>query len=146
MLTGALKGVGIIDSAERTVIGVANSCPRGGEVRGNHFHIGVRDLETTLGWFERIWQVEPTHKGRAFAVLPFGPIQLVFDASDQDSLATLGFASDDCDRDCRTVAERGAAVLEQPVDRSWGVRVAYIKGPAGLTLEIEQPLSDGSIA
>lgn len=111
-------------------------------MKGNHFHVCVKELETTLGWFERVWQLEPRHKGQTFAVLPFGPIQLVLDVSDQDSLATLGFASDNCERDCQSVVERGATVLEQPADRSWGVRVAYIKGPAGLTLEIEQPLSD----
>ena len=109
-------------------------------MKGNHFHIYVRDLETTLSWFERVWQLEPTHKGKTFAVLPFGSIQLVFDASNQDSLATLGFDSDICDRDCQAVVERGATVVGQPEDRSWGVRVAYVKGPAGLTLEIEQPL------
>ena len=111
-------------------------------MKGNHFHIRVRDLETTLGWFERVWQLEPTHKGQTFAVLPFGSIQFVLDLSDQDSLATLGFDSDNCDRDYQSVIERGATVLEEPADRSWGVRVAYIKGPAGLTLEIEQTRAD----
>jgi predicted enzyme related to lactoylglutathione lyase len=109
-------------------------------LKGNHFHISVRDLETTLSWFERVWQLIPAHKGKTFAVLPFGSIQLVIDASNQDSLATLGFASENCDRDCQSVVERGATVIEQPADRSWGVRVAYVKGPAGLTLEIEQQL------
>lgn len=115
-------------------------------MKGNHFHICIRDLETTVGWFERVWQLEPTHKGRTFAVLPFGPVQLVLDVSDQDSLATLGFDSDNCDQDCQAVMERGATVLEPPADRSWGVRVAYIKGPAGLTLEIEQPLAQAPVA
>ena len=111
-------------------------------MRGNHFHLRVRDLEETLVWFERVWQVEPTHTGKTFAIVPFGPIQLVLDVSDQDSIATLGFDSADCDRDCQSVVARGAIVLEDPADRSWGVRAAYIKGPAGLTLEIEQPLGD----
>lgn len=114
-------------------------------MKGNHVHIRVRDLETTLSWFERVWQLEPTHKGKTFAVLPFGSIQLVLDVSNQDSLATLGFDSDNCDRDCQSVVGRGATVLEQPADRSWGVRVAYIKGPAGLTLEIEQPLGKAPV-
>jgi predicted enzyme related to lactoylglutathione lyase len=114
-------------------------------LKGNHFHVFVRDLGETLGWFERVWQVKPTHKGKTFAVLPFGPVLLILDASDQDSLATLGFDSDNCDRDCQSVVERGADVLEPPADRSWGVRVAYIRGPAGLTLEIEQPLSEAPV-
>lgn len=110
-------------------------------MKGNHFHICTRDLDATLSWFQRVWQLEPTHRGKTFAVLPFGPVQLVLDVSDQDSLATLGFDSDNCDRDCQVVVGRGATVLELPTDRSWGVRVAYIKGPAGLTFEIEQPLA-----
>lgn len=109
-------------------------------MKGNHFHICVRDLATTLRWFERVWQLKSTHKGKTFAVLPFGSIQLVFDASNKDSLATLGLDSDNCDRECQSVVERGATAGEQPAGRSWGVRVAYITGPAGLTLEIEQPL------
>ncbi len=72
-------------------------------MKGNHFHISVRDLETTLSWFERVWQLIPTHKGKTFAVLPFGSMQLVIDASNEDSLATLGFDSENCDRDCQAV-------------------------------------------
>lgn len=114
-------------------------------MRGNHFHVSVGDLQAALAWFERVWQVRPGHTGRSFAVLPFGPIQLVLDASNRDSVATLGFDSDDCDRDCRSVAERGATIIEQPADRPWGVRVAYIKGPGSLTLEIEQPLAEAPV-
>ncbi len=109
---------------------------------GNHFHVLVRNLKETLGWMETVWQLEPVHRGKTFAVLPFGETLLLLDSSDQDSKVTLGFNSDNCDEDYRTAISRGAIGLEEPSDRPWGVRAAYIKGPGGLTLEIEQPLEE----
>ena len=51
---------------------------------------------------------------------------------------TLGFDSEDCDADYRTVKGRGAETIEAPQDRPWGARAAYLKGPGGLTVELEQ--------
>jgi hypothetical protein len=48
----------------------------------------------------------------------------------RDSPATLGFESDDCDRDLEMVLSRGAVSIEVPVNKEWGVRTAYFKGPA----------------
>jgi hypothetical protein len=36
-------------------------------------------------------------------------------------------------------------VIEEPADRSWGVRVAYLKGPGRITLELEQELVDANV-
>jgi len=33
-----------------------------------------------------------------------------------------------------------AETIEAPQDRPWGARAAYLKGPGGLTVEIEQLL------
>ena len=107
---------------------------------GNHFHVLVRDLNEALGWLATVWRLEPVHRGKTFAVLPFGETMLLLDSSDQDSQVTLGFSSDNCDEDYRAVLSRGAIAAEGPADRPWGVRAAYIKGPGGLTLEIEQTL------
>jgi hypothetical protein len=38
------------------------------------------------------------------------------------------------------VGGRGAEMIEAPQDRPWGARAAYLKGPGGLTVEIEQVL------
>ena len=51
---------------------------------------------------------------------------IIIDGGSADSPATLGFESDDCDRDFQTAVERGAAI-EAPVDKEWGVRTAYFK-------------------
>jgi len=111
-------------------------------LKGGHIHLFVRDLPEVLGWMDRVWQVRPSYQGKQMAVVPFGQIQLVLDTSEHDTVATLGFDTDNCDRDYRTVVDRGATSLEAPTDRPWGVRAAYIKGPAGLTFEIEQRLPE----
>jgi uncharacterized glyoxalase superfamily protein PhnB len=74
------------------------------------------------------------------AVLQLGPILLVLDQDEDETVTTIGYATADCDADFRTVVGRGAQVIEEPADRSWGVRVAYLKGPGRITLELEQEL------
>lgn len=54
------------------------------------------------------------------AVLQVGPILLVLDQDDEETVTTIGDATADCDADFRTVVGRGAAVIEEPADRSWG--------------------------
>jgi len=113
-------------------------------VEGNHVHIFVRDLPDTLAWFVRVWDTEPTYQHEGMAVLEFGPILLVFDQEDEETVITIGYATADCDADFRTVVGRGAQVIEEPADRRWGVRVAYLKGPGRITLELEQELSEAN--
>jgi uncharacterized glyoxalase superfamily protein PhnB len=107
---------------------------------GNHFHVFLRDLAGALAWFARVWGAEPTYRGERMAVLPFGPILLILDQGEEETVTTIGYATADCDADFRTLVARGAQVSEEPADRSWGVRVAYLKGPGRITLELEQEL------
>jgi predicted enzyme related to lactoylglutathione lyase len=115
-------------------------------MEGNHFHVFVRDLAGTLAWFSSVWAAEPTHREERMAVLQFGPVLLVLDEYQEETITTIGYATTDCDADFRTVVGRGAEVIEEPADRSWGVRVAYLKGPSRITLELEQELSTGDTA
>jgi uncharacterized glyoxalase superfamily protein PhnB len=69
------------------------------------------------------------------------PFILILDAAAEDTPATLGFESDDCDRDYRAVIGRGAVSLEAPANQPWGVRAAYLRGPGRLKFEIEGPLT-----
>ena len=105
----------------------------------NHIHLGVRDLGTALNWLDRVWQLKPQFQNDRMATLCFGTFILILDAAETDSLATIGFESNDCDRDFRVVLERGAAALEPPSNRAWGVRAAYVQGPGSLKFEIEGP-------
>ena len=105
----------------------------------NHIHLGVRDLRTALDWLDRVWQLRPEFQNDRMATIQFGPFILILDAAQADSSATIGFESDDCDRDFRAVLERGAVALDPPSNRAWGVRAAYVRGPGRLTFEIEGP-------
>jgi catechol 2,3-dioxygenase-like lactoylglutathione lyase family enzyme len=109
-------------------------------MEGNHFHVLVRDLAGALAWFAGVGGAEPTYRGERMAVLQFGPILLVLDQGEEETVTTIGYATLDCDADFRTLVARGAQVIEDPADRSWGVRVAYLKGPGRITLELEQDL------
>ncbi|MEX0667725.1 MAG: hypothetical protein WD313_05295 [Acidimicrobiia bacterium] len=113
-------------------------------MKGNHFHVFVRDLPGALAWFARVWAVEPTYLGEAMAVLQFGPILLILDQDEEETVTTIGYASANCDTDFRTAVDRGAQAIEEPADRSWGVRVAYLKGPGRITVELEQELVEAN--
>jgi predicted enzyme related to lactoylglutathione lyase len=107
---------------------------------GNHVHVVVRGLDDAVAWFARVLEIKPTFTGSGMAVLPFGPIGLILDEGAEETIATIGYASADCDADFRTVTDRGAEIIEEPQDRPWGVRAAYLKGPGRLIVELEQPL------
>ena len=100
----------------------------------------MRDLTGALDWLDRVWHLKAEFQNDRMATLAFGDFILILDAADSDSPATIGFESKNCDEDFRAVVERGAAPLEPPSDRPWGVRCAYIQGPGRLKFEIEQPL------
>lgn len=106
----------------------------------NHIHLEVRDLTGALAWLARVWEVKPAFQNERMATVPFDSLILILDRADQDTRATVGFESDDCDRDYQRVVQRGAVSLEEPTDRPWGVRAAYLQGPGALRFEIEGPL------
>jgi len=107
----------------------------------NHVHLRVRELGAAISWFEKVMQLRPGFHNERMATFSFGAMTLVFDASADDVSATIGFESQDCDRDFRTVVERGAVALEPPANKEWGVRTAYFKGPGALKFEIEGPVA-----
>jgi hypothetical protein len=109
-------------------------------MRLNHIHFAVRDLPVAIGWLEQVWDARPTFRSERMAEIPFGSITLILDSADQESIATVGFESEDCDSDYGRVIKRGAMSEEAPSDKPWGARTAYIKGPGRLRFEIEQPL------
>jgi catechol 2,3-dioxygenase-like lactoylglutathione lyase family enzyme len=109
-------------------------------MKANHVHLGVRDLPGALAWLERVWGLEPVFQIPRMAILAVGDFHLFHDASDSDSRATIGFVTDDCDRDYPRVVARGAATVSAPEDKPYRSRAAYLRGPGELTFEIEQPL------
>lgn len=107
----------------------------------NHVHLSIRDLPGALKWLQRIWQVEATFQNERMATLQFGAFSVILDAAAEDSPATMGFQSDDCDHDYQVVIDRGAVSWEAPANRPWGARAAYLRGPGSLKFEIEGPLT-----
>src|SRR5512133_1655003 len=103
----------------------------------NHVHLQVCDLQAALDWIRNVWQTEPAFTDNRLAVVPFGALTVIFDLSDKDSPATLGFESTDCDADYRAAVQRGAVPIDPPADRPWGTRAAYVRGPGAVTFELE---------
>src|SRR5262249_24609217 len=106
----------------------------------NHVHLRVSDLSAAILWFDKVMTVRPGFQSDHMATFEFGAFTLIFDAANDDVSATIGFESQDCDSDFRTVVERGAVALDPPANKDWGVRTAYFKGPGALKFEIEGPL------
>jgi catechol 2,3-dioxygenase-like lactoylglutathione lyase family enzyme len=48
---------------------------------------------------------------------------------------------DDVDARCEVLAGKGVRLLNGPMDRSWGIRTASFRDPAGHIWEIAQPLA-----
>lgn len=90
----------------------------------NHLHVGVRDLPEALDWLARVWEIRPSFENQAMASLALHGTTLILDSADEDAVAIIGFASEDCDADYRRATDRGAETLEAPEDRAWGVRAA----------------------
>ena len=106
----------------------------------NHVHVGVRDLPPAVAWIGKIWRAQPDFQNEQMASFRFGSFVLILDRSDQDSPATIGFLTENCDANYKEVVARGAVSLEAPADKPWGVRAAYLQGPGALKFELEQPL------
>src|SRR5215831_1775965 len=85
----------------------------------NHVHFQVRDLPTAVDWFALVLDLKTGFQNERIATFIFGAMTIIIDAGPADSPATLGFESDDCDRDFRAVVERGAVALEPPTNKPW---------------------------
>jgi len=49
---------------------------------------------------------------------------------------------EDADAECARLAERGAELINGPIDRPWGLRTACFADPDGHVWEVAQPLKD----
>lgn len=108
----------------------------------NHVHLQVRDLNSAVHWFAAVLELKASFHNERVATFSFEAMTIIIDAAAGDAPATLGFESDDCDRDFQAVIARGAAPIEEPVNKEWGVRTAYFKGPGAIKCEIEGPIAN----
>ena len=107
-------------------------------MKHSHVHFKVRDLAEAVRWFEVVWALRPAFQNEKMAMFQLDEFSLIVDVADEDSQATIAFASDNCERDFRIARERGAEVIALPTKTGWGVIAAYLKGSGGLTVEIEE--------
>lgn len=106
----------------------------------SHMHLGFKNLEGAVCWMKDVLAKEPGYRNANMATFDFENTSLVFDQSDDDTVLTFGVKTLDCDRAFAEMQRRGAVALDEPTDQPWGVRAAYIQGPGGVTLEIEQTM------
>ncbi len=108
----------------------------------SHLHVSVRDLPSAIRWFADVARLKATYEnGRMASFSLGGDFGLILDAAAADSTATLAWETADCDADFARFVARGAGVEAAPEDLAWGVRAAYLRGPGGLVIELEQPLA-----
>ncbi|MDT0301884.1 VOC family protein [Streptomonospora wellingtoniae] len=55
-------------------------------------------------------------------------------------LPMIVFSTDDLDTAFERVQSYGAEVLQEPIDRPWGVRDSAFRDPSGNTVRIQQPI------
>ena len=103
--------------------------------------LDVKDLPGAVTWLDKALGWKPSYRNEKRAIIASRGVKLELDAADADSAVTLALESDDADADYHRLIERGAVSIEAPSDRPSGFREAYLRGPAGLTLEIDGPLA-----
>jgi hypothetical protein len=105
-----------------------------------HLHVKVRDLHGAKDWLAEVLEMQPAFTLPTLAYYKFGDITVVFDQATDDADVTLAVHVDDCDDAFRRLTARGAVALSEPATQKWGVRSAYLQGPGGAVLELEQAL------
>ena len=138
----------IIDDMKQaaTLLLLLACAPAGGAVdvssaTVDRVRLGVKDLPAAVAWLDKSLGWKPYYRNEKRALLAARGAKLELDAADADSAATLALASDDADADYLRLLQKGAASIEAPSDRPSGFREAYVRGPGGLTLEIDGPLA-----
>ena len=101
--------------------------------------LDVKDLPAAVSWLDKALGWKPAYQNEKRAVIASRGAKLELDAAAADSTLTLALVSDDADADYHRLLERGAVSIEAPSDRPSGLREAYLRGPGGLTLEIDGP-------
>lgn len=103
-----------------------------------HLHIGVTDLPSTLAWFEEKGSFKPVFRNDRLSYFDFGGVTVVFEQGASNVPVTLAFGAPNLEAMYQSFIDRGAVPMTPPTDQPWGVRSAYLRGPAAVTIELEQ--------
>ncbi len=116
----------------------------------------VEDLGEAKRFYSSVFELSPVHEDEDSVVFRFGTtlINLLISSEGSDLVgpAIVGGADtpvraqftldvDDVDACCATLAERGVALINGPMDRPWGIRSACFADPGGHIWEIAAPLA-----
>lgn len=104
----------VISQASGVADHTSSAQEKGTSMKGSHVHLGVKDLPAALQWLDKVWQLRPTFQDQRMASLPFGEVTIILEASAADTPATMGFDSQNCDEDFRSVRSRGGIAIEEP--------------------------------
>jgi len=111
----------------------------------------VEDLPATKQFYIDVFRLPVHFEGPDSAVFKFGSTLInllaiaeapeligpaVVASPDAGSRFQFTIAVDDVDEACAELIERGAELLNGPVDRPWGIRTASFRDPAGHIWEI----------
>jgi catechol 2,3-dioxygenase-like lactoylglutathione lyase family enzyme len=114
----------------------------------------VDDFPACFRFYRDVLGLEPTFGGETDGYASFGNIAL-FEREGQGSVVELRpvgdgalvcLDSDDLDADIERVGAAGGEFLGAPVARSdWGIRVTYLRDPAGSLVELHEeiPMEEG---
>ncbi|MEE9166866.1 MAG: hypothetical protein V3U24_05315 [Candidatus Neomarinimicrobiota bacterium] len=106
----------------------------------SHFHVYVKNRSKAVEWLKKVWYVTPVEEDHEMSMFTFGSIAIIINDSEEDVPSTIAFGSKDCDHDYEDVIARGAISIQEPENKPWGVRIAFVQGPGKLTFEIEEVL------
>jgi lactoylglutathione lyase len=88
---------------------------------------GQQRISLTLGGQKIL--IAPTHPHDAMAPAPAFPYY---------GLEHIGLTVDDVDEACRELQRKGAEIAIGPLTRSPGLRLAFVRGPEGIMVELVQ--------
>jgi catechol 2,3-dioxygenase-like lactoylglutathione lyase family enzyme len=115
----------------------------------------VEDLTSAKAFYRDVFELPVMFEGDTSVVFDFGSAiinllqidsapELIEPASvggvEVGSRFVITVPVDDVDARCEVLAEKGVRLLNGPMDRSWGIRTASFRDPAGHIWEIAQPL------
>jgi uncharacterized glyoxalase superfamily protein PhnB len=106
----------------------------------SHLHVGFKDFPAASDWFTRVAGNAPRFRNDKLAYHQFGSVVVVLEQAADDTPVTLAFKSASVDADFARLSGQGVEVIQSPIDQKWGVRSAYLKGPGGVTFELEEPI------
>jgi len=127
--------------------------------RYDHVHLRSADQDAMAAWFERMFGAEVIratyaegtfYPGKARVYLKLGGQTVLIAPSHHDEptgaaprfpyygIEHIGLTVDDIDAAVADLRAKGAEIFVGPMDYSAGTRLAFIRGPEGVSVEIVQ--------